>query len=53
MNYETVVDFSAFWGVIYFFLMFVAVLAYALNPKAKDKFDHAANIPLKEEELDD
>ena len=53
MTYETVSDFSATWGVVYFFLLFVGVLVYALNPKSQDKFDHAANIPLKEEELDD
>lgn len=53
MDYETVSGFSATWGIVYFFLVFLGVLIYALNPKSQKKFDHAANIPLKEEELDD
>ena len=53
MNYDSVADFSAFWGMIYFVILFVAVLAYALNPRAQKKFDEAARIPLNEEEIDD
>ncbi|WP_321394436.1 cbb3-type cytochrome c oxidase subunit 3 [Emcibacter sp.] len=45
-------DASAFaqtWGLIFLVVMFVAVLAYALWPKNKDKFNKASHAPLDEE----
>lgn len=53
MNYETIREFSSTWGLFYFFVLFAGVLIYALNPKAQKHFDHAAQIPLKEDDLDD
>ena len=53
MDYQTVSDFSATWGLVYFIILFAGVLIYALNPKAQKHFDEAANIPLKEDKLDD
>ena len=49
MTYEDVVGFAATYGLIYFIILFVAVLVYALWPGNKKKFDEAARLPLKED----
>ena len=49
MTYETVAHFAQTWGLVYMVILFVGVLVYALRPGAKKTFDHAANIPLKED----
>jgi cytochrome c oxidase cbb3-type subunit 4 len=49
MTYETVAHFAQTWGLVYMVILFAGVLVYALRPGAKKKFDHAANIPLKED----
>lgn len=49
MEYETVAAFSKTWGLVYLFVMFVAVLVYALNPFSRKKFKDAAEIPFKED----
>jgi cytochrome c oxidase cbb3-type subunit 4 len=36
-------------GVVYFMAIFLAVVAYALWPRNKARFDEAASIPLKED----
>ena len=51
MSYETVSRFAQQGGSIYFSLLFVAALAYALWPRSKGRFDRAARIPLDEEDL--
>lgn len=50
MTYEDVAAFAASWGIVYFVILFALVLVYALNPKSKEKFEDAAQIPLREEE---
>ena len=50
MTYETISRFVTQGGAMYFGLMFVAVLIYALWPKNKARFEHAARLPLDEEE---
>lgn len=47
--YEFFADFAQTGGLIYFFILFVGILAYALWPANKKKFDEAAQIPLKED----
>ncbi len=36
-------------GLIYFVMMFLGVVAYAMWPKNKARFDEAASIPLRED----
>jgi cytochrome c oxidase cbb3-type subunit 4 len=48
--YESLAHFAQTWGLVLFVVAFGLVLAYALNPAAKAKFDDAKNIPLKEED---
>lgn len=49
MTFENVSVFAQTYGLVYLFVMFMIVVAYALWPKNKDKFDEAANIPFEEE----
>ncbi|HBK92563.1 MAG TPA: CcoQ/FixQ family Cbb3-type cytochrome c oxidase assembly chaperone [Parvularcula sp.] len=48
--YETLARFAQTWGLVIFIIAFALVLAYALNPRNKSKFDAAKRIPLKEED---
>jgi len=50
MTYETISRFVQQGGAVYFGLMFLAVLVYALWPKNKERFERAARLPLEEEE---
>jgi cytochrome c oxidase cbb3-type subunit IV len=49
MTYETATHFAQTWGLVYAFALFAAILAYALWPANKTKFDRAARAPLDEE----
>lgn len=49
MTYEEIRAFVGTWGLVYFVLLFLGVLVYALRPGAKRKFDEAARIPFKED----
>ncbi|HTT47936.1 MAG TPA: cbb3-type cytochrome c oxidase subunit 3 [Pseudolabrys sp.] len=48
-TYQAVAEFAQTWGLVYFAVIFVAVLVYALWPSRKAQFDHAARIPLQED----
>jgi cytochrome c oxidase cbb3-type subunit 4 len=49
MSYEEIASLSGSIGLIFFIVLFAAVLVYALWPGNKRKFDDAARIPLKED----
>ena len=46
---ESLTAFAASWGSIYFAVMFIAAVAYALWPSKREEFDHAARLPLTED----
>jgi cytochrome c oxidase cbb3-type subunit IV len=48
-SYESLRNFAAVWGSLYFALMFVAAVAYALWPSNKQRFDEAAKMPSRED----
>jgi cytochrome c oxidase cbb3-type subunit 4 len=48
-TYAAVSHFAQTWGLAYFVAVFLAVLAYALWPSRRGKFDQAAQIPLRED----
>ena len=50
MSYESVSRFAQQGGSIYFVLLFLAVLLYALWPRNKGRFERAARIPLDQED---
>jgi cytochrome c oxidase cbb3-type subunit 4 len=49
--YEFLAKTAQTWGLVLFVLAFVFVLIYALNPRNREKFDRAREIPLKDEEI--
>jgi len=49
MSYDTLSYFAQTWGLVYLFVLFAAVLVYALWPRNRRKFHDAATIPFKED----
>ena len=48
-TYEWLAHFAQSAGVLYFIALFLVVLFYALRPRNKETFDHAAQMPLRED----
>jgi cytochrome c oxidase cbb3-type subunit 4 len=48
-TYKMLAEFAQSWGLLYFFLIFVAVLAYVFWPSRKKRFEEAARMPLRED----
>lgn len=47
--YQFFAEFAQTWGLVYFLVLFIAVLVYALWPSRQKKFDEAARVPLRED----
>ena len=52
LSYEAVARFAQQGGTLYFGVMFVAGLIYALWPRHKDRFARFAVLPLESDEDD-
>lgn len=50
MTYETVARIAQQGGLVYFALIFLAGVVYAMWPSKKAEFDHAARMPLDDGE---
>ena len=48
-TYTDVAHFAQTWGLVYFFVVFLGVVAYAVWPSNSRTFDKAAHIPLRED----
>ena len=48
-TYRVLAELAQTWGLAYFVAVFLVVLAYALWPSRRQKFDQAAQIPLRED----
>jgi cytochrome c oxidase cbb3-type subunit IV len=48
-NYQFFAQLAQTWGLVYFFLVFLGVLAYALWPSRQKQFDEAARMSLRED----
>jgi cytochrome c oxidase cbb3-type subunit 4 len=48
-TYMALASFAQTWGLVYFVVVFLIVLAYALWPSRQQKFDEAARMPLRED----
>ena len=48
-TYERLQAFIASWGFVYFGVIFIAALVYALWPGNRKAFDEASRIPLEED----
>ena len=47
--YKALAEFAQTWGLLYFFGVFLLVMAYAFWPSRKKHFDEAARMPLRED----
>lgn len=50
MTYEAANHFAQTWGMALLIVVFTGVLIYALWPGNRDKFNHAAQAPLADED---
>ena len=48
-TYQFFAELAQTWGLIYFLVLFIAVLVYALWPSRRKQFDEAARLPLRED----
>jgi len=48
-TYKWLAEFAQTWGLAYFVSVFLLVVAYALWPSRKWRFDEAARMPLRED----
>ena len=48
-NYAFFAHLAQTWGLVYFVMIFIAVLVYALWPSRQKQFDEAARVPLRED----
>jgi cytochrome c oxidase cbb3-type subunit 4 len=48
-TYAAFAHFAQTWGLAFFVGMFALVLAYALKPSNRDRFDDAARVPLRQD----
>ena len=48
-TYTSLASFAQTWGLVYFVVLFVAIVAYALWPSNKERFDEASQIPLRKD----
>jgi len=49
MDYASFAALAHTYGLVYLVILFAGVLAYALWPRNRKKFDDAAHIPLRED----
>ncbi len=50
ITYEMARHFSDTWGLLFLFLVFVAVIVWVMRPGAGKKYDRNAEIPFAEDE---
>ena len=48
-TYTILAQFAQTGGLVYFVLLFAAVVVYALRPRNRARFDEAARIPLSKD----
>jgi len=48
-TYSSLAEFAQTWGLLYFVLLFLGVVAYVFWPSHKKRFDDASRIPLRED----
>jgi cytochrome c oxidase cbb3-type subunit 4 len=48
-TYEFFAQIAQTWGLVYFVVLFVAVLIYALWPSRQKQVDETARLPLRED----
>ncbi len=51
-TYESWRAFAGYWGLIFFGLIFLGVVAYVFWPSRRKQFEQDAQIPFREDESD-
>ncbi len=51
-TYETLRAFAASWGLIFFGVIFLGVVAFAFWPSRRETFEQDAQIPFREDDDD-
>lgn len=49
LDYQTMRTFADSWGLLYMFLIFLAVIFWTFRPGSKGVSEEAANIPFSED----
>jgi cytochrome c oxidase cbb3-type subunit IV len=49
-TYKAFAELAQTWGLLFFVVVFFFVVAYALWPANKKRFDEAARLPLDEDD---
>lgn len=52
-TYNAVAEFAQSWGLLYFFIAFVAVVIWVMWPSRKRKYEDASKIPFREDQRED
>lgn len=50
MDYNTLREFADSWGLLYLFILFIAIVLYVFRPGAKKSYEEQGKIPLKEDD---
>jgi cytochrome c oxidase cbb3-type subunit 4 len=48
-TYKNLAEFAQTWGLLYFVIIFLLVVAFAFWPSRKKHFEEAARLPLRED----
>jgi cytochrome c oxidase cbb3-type subunit 4 len=49
-TYQALAEFAQTWGLLFFVVIFMAIVVYAFWPSNKKKFDDAARTPMREDD---
>jgi cytochrome c oxidase cbb3-type subunit 4 len=49
-TYTAVAEFAQSWGLLYFFIAFVVVVAWVMRPSRKRRYEDASQIPFREDQ---
>jgi cytochrome c oxidase cbb3-type subunit 4 len=52
-TYQTMRTFADSWGLLYMFLVFVIVVIWTFRPGSKTNSVDSANIPFREDQIDE
>jgi cytochrome c oxidase cbb3-type subunit 4 len=47
--YQALAEFAQTYGLVYFVAVFAIVIAWAMWPSRREKFEEAARVPLRED----
>jgi cytochrome c oxidase cbb3-type subunit 4 len=47
--YKALAEFAQTYGLVYFVAVFAIVIAWAMWPSRREKFEDAARVPLRED----